>query len=361
MKKKPLRENQTVIVKRGGKSVKGSVVNSPTAGKITVRLPAETPEGEAEDLIFTSDELEPMGAVGRKYHGDAMRATTPPREFAAFIRHGNYTCIRVAVGVQYTKFIPMDAVGLSIQTMENADFGRTYRELEGYGLGTAVFHYLRAAERFGCSAPALEILMSLQHFITETETEALVAKVKKDNPSMTSAEIKSMIMKGLPPEQFEKMNKVGEGAMAVIAKHEPDSASAKYLAAKKKGPAALKKHLKEDAKASKQPAAQPKEQEDMAAKKKGKKAAKPAAAKKPAAAPVTKANGKKKPPVRVSAQGEDSKITLLVKENPKREGTNGFKAFAKYKTGMTVGDFLKKGGTRADLRWDISHEYIRVK
>lgn len=58
---------------------------------------------------------------------------------------------------------------------------------------------------------------------------------------------------------------------------------------------------------------------------------------------------------------ESQKITILVKENPKRDGSEGFKRFALYKNGMSVGKFLAKGGTRLDVRWDIAHKYISVK
>jgi len=54
------------------------------------------------------------------------------------------------------------------------------------------------------------------------------------------------------------------------------------------------------------------------------------------------------------------KITVLVKENPKREGTNGYKHFALYKKGMTVGEFLEAGGTTGDLDWDVRHNFIKL-
>ena len=55
------------------------------------------------------------------------------------------------------------------------------------------------------------------------------------------------------------------------------------------------------------------------------------------------------------------KITLLVKENPKREGTASHQRFALYKSGMTVGEFCTKGGTMGDVKWDADHGYISIK
>lgn len=52
--------------------------------------------------------------------------------------------------------------------------------------------------------------------------------------------------------------------------------------------------------------------------------------------------------------------------NPKREGSNGYKAFCLYKNGMTVEEFVKaateaKVGGMADVRWDKDHGFIELK
>lgn len=355
MKGKRLRENQTVVVTHNGQSAKGVVVNSPAQGKVTVSLPAEKEGEEPQQVIFDKDDLEPMGAVGGKFRGDGGKATSPPREYAAFKRYGGFTCIRVSIGSQFTKYIPMHAEGLAVETMENAKFGRTYKQLEGYGLGTAVFHYLQAGKRFGITEQALTHLLSLQQYITEAETEALVAKLKKEKPSMTSAELRTMITKGLPPEQYERMQKVGHGAMAIVAKNNPESASAKYLAAEKKGPKALEKHLKEDAKKSRQTEVQSEVQSNKETEMKAKtskkstkpakaekpaKAAKPAKAQKPAKA--AKTNGKK-PPTRTASAFSDKATIKVIGENPKREGTAAHARFAVLIKHKNVNEALKHG------------------
>jgi hypothetical protein len=53
-------------------------------------------------------------------------------------------------------------------------------------------------------------------------------------------------------------------------------------------------------------------------------------------------------------------ITKLVKDNPRRKGTAGFKSFALLNNGMKVGTYLEKGGRAGDLRWDIAHGFVKV-
>jgi hypothetical protein len=48
-------------------------------------------------------------------------------------------------------------------------------------------------------------------------------------------------------------------------------------------------------------------------------------------------------------------------ENPKRKGSASAKRFELYRNGMTVAEFLKAGGTRGDLNWDVSHEHIELR
>ena len=54
------------------------------------------------------------------------------------------------------------------------------------------------------------------------------------------------------------------------------------------------------------------------------------------------------------------KITLLVKENPKRAGSDSHKRYELYKKHHTVADFLKAGGQRSDLGWDEKHKFIKI-
>ena len=58
---------------------------------------------------------------------------------------------------------------------------------------------------------------------------------------------------------------------------------------------------------------------------------------------------------------QSQKITVLVKENPKRKGTNAFDKFALYKKGMTVAQYVELGGSPTDVRYDVDREFISIK
>ena len=79
------------------------------------------------------------------------------------------------------------------------------------------------------------------------------------------------------------------------------------------------------------------------------------AAAKPAAKKAAPAGG------RAPTLADDAKITLLVKENPKREGCAAYERFNAYFTVKTVAEALAAGLTRKDLAWDIAHGHISVK
>lgn len=53
-------------------------------------------------------------------------------------------------------------------------------------------------------------------------------------------------------------------------------------------------------------------------------------------------------------------IRKLVKDNPRRKGTAGFKSFTLIRPGMTYEQYLAAGGRRQDLAWDITHKYVKV-
>lgn len=56
----------------------------------------------------------------------------------------------------------------------------------------------------------------------------------------------------------------------------------------------------------------------------------------------------------------DMKIKVLVKENPKREGSASYARFAHYFNSKSVADFIAAGGTYGDIKWDIEHNFISV-
>ena len=59
---------------------------------------------------------------------------------------------------------------------------------------------------------------------------------------------------------------------------------------------------------------------------------------------------------------DDSKITVLTTENPKRKGSAAYGRFATYRNGMTVREYLAENphGSRQDIRWDVEHDFIRL-
>lgn len=48
----------------------------------------------------------------------------------------------------------------------------------------------------------------------------------------------------------------------------------------------------------------------------------------------------------------------VVTENPKRKGSQAHSRFAKYMRAKTVGEYLKLGGTPADLRYDTNKGFV---
>lgn len=49
-----------------------------------------------------------------------------------------------------------------------------------------------------------------------------------------------------------------------------------------------------------------------------------------------------------------------MEKNPKRPTSAAGKRFDLYKPGMTVAEFLKAGGWRADINWDLKQRFIEV-
>jgi hypothetical protein len=94
------------------------------------------------------------------------------------------------------------------------------------------------------------------------------------------------------------------------------------------------------------------------------KTTKKAVAKK-AAVPVEKERVAKKPVAKKAGKAaadfsEGSKIRVLVKGNPYREGSGRFKRWAKLKDGMTVAQALKVGFAPVNLRYCVADGHIKI-
>ena len=205
-----------------------------------------------------------------------------------------------------------------------------------------------------------------------------MTKKKFQEPKPTGEAPQEKRGSALPAEKRELMEKIGNGAIAVMAAAGKRATDQLPAEAEKEAPSSSKKKAKPaattDQPVTDQPATTggtpPEGDDQMATKKKSvKKApAKKAPAKKAPAkkAPAKKAPAKKAPSAATAKRAsngfdETAKITLLVKENPKRAGSEAHRRFKLYKTGMTVGDFIAKGGASADLRWDAKHKAISIK
>jgi len=54
------------------------------------------------------------------------------------------------------------------------------------------------------------------------------------------------------------------------------------------------------------------------------------------------------------------KIRILVKTNPKKPGSAAWRRFNLYKDGMTTSEFLRAGGWREDLKYDVEKRFIDI-
>jgi hypothetical protein len=54
------------------------------------------------------------------------------------------------------------------------------------------------------------------------------------------------------------------------------------------------------------------------------------------------------------------RIIRLVKENPRRKGTAGWKSWNLLKKGMTYEQYIEAGGRRGDLAWDLDRKNVKL-
>lgn len=148
----------------------------------------------------------------------------------------------------------------------------------------------------------------------------------------------------------KKEKTVNEKTTKTAAKKTTAKAEPKAKKATKKAAAPAKKSA--GSKATKAPAKATK-----LAKGTGKKAAAPSKATKGAGKKAQADGGRRG---RKGAFNESQKIKVLVKDNPKREGTASYDTFELLKKSKTVGDFFANGGGSHNLHWNIERGYIEV-
>lgn len=69
---------------------------------------------------------------------------------------------------------------------------------------------------------------------------------------------------------------------------------------------------------------------------------------------------KKSSPDRITSAHDDYVIRRLVKENPRRAGSEKAKIWDKLKKGMTVGTFVEKGGSRASVGRYVQNGWVKL-
>lgn len=62
-----------------------------------------------------------------------------------------------------------------------------------------------------------------------------------------------------------------------------------------------------------------------------------------------------------SVRKSDPRKIVFVAENPKKAGSASYMRFALYEVGMTVDEFLAKGGTMGDIKWDHERSFIKFE
>lgn len=69
---------------------------------------------------------------------------------------------------------------------------------------------------------------------------------------------------------------------------------------------------------------------------------------------------KEKAPRNIAGYPDTAKITVLAKESPKRAGSNRDIRFSKYKTGMTIRQYIDAGGRASDIKVDVEAGHIKI-
>jgi hypothetical protein len=76
---------------------------------------------------------------------------------------------------------------------------------------------------------------------------------------------------------------------------------------------------------------------------------------------ATTAAGKEPSEPKRSSLDEQQCIFKIVKSNPRKESTWGWKSFNLVTNGMTVAEYLAAGGRKNDLSWDIDHKFVELR
>lgn len=179
--------------------------------------------------------------------------------------------------------------------------------------------------------------LTMMKYYEQSVAKGIEKAIRKRRKSAAKAERRM----GGPPKMWSEADYRKRASMSKEDKETAKSNKTKEVKAKKEEP--KKEPKKEEPKKAAEKKGDKKEKE-VKGKDKGKDKKKKEA----------KERGDRGPSV------SDGKITLLAKENPKREGSNAFKKFELYKKHKTVKAFLEAGGKRSSLRYDAKKGYIKL-
>lgn len=256
---------------------------------------------------------------------------------------------------------------------DSVSFHETYSVIPGYPAKQAAGHFLNPL------TPAIVVSEAARRKLNHI-TENNMSTTKNDENTMKNGDkrpsAKTNVVQTAKASVKTSSKAADDAEVAPVKVVKP---TAKQQAAAKKKIDSEKKAAKETAKTEKKKATVAKKVAANAAKGK---AAPDAIAKARAAKKAAKAKPRKPTPLakkaklvpspkaapkktggkkgRAGSFTEDQKITVLVKDNPKREGSNAHEVFEWLRKSKTVGEFYKKGGMSSNLRWNIDHKYIKV-
>lgn len=245
-----------------------------------------------------------------------------------------------------------------------------------YDVQDAAQKYLQFSKNVGITETALRFLTNIiqgKYDMTQVESaqtgkeEVVVPQMEKLDTALKNANKKT-------PKSSTKSGTTPAAKRASKAKILEPAALEPAPSKSSNGsghPVAAESSKEKDMRAATQTAGRGKGKTPAAVVMKGAKSAakKAPAAKKPTAkkAPAAKTPAKgKKTAAAATGQGRspsipDDYVLTHVAENPKRKGTEAFRKFAQYKVGMRIGDVVKKNVDRADVNYNLSRGFIKVK
>ncbi len=241
--------------------------------------------------------------------------------YAAFRDASRHSCIRVRDNGSRVSYVPMDALETVVKSLPAKEFYQDYEPIPDYPVKRAAEIYLFSETSKEFSSEAKQ---HLERIVGDPAYAYDAAKFSSQ-PVLT---------KPKEPETMSTPETAGATATTSAAPAKTPAKKAPAKAPAKKAPAKTpaKKAAAAPAKAAKTPA----------------KTAKGTVAK-GAKAPATSG--------RIDRA---AKLTLLVKENPKREGTKAHEAFEIYRKAKTVGDALDAGVPTGYLNFDVKAGFVKL-